>query len=156
MNFRRRRGHVESPRTALTSRAKRASERASRAGGGARSGAANASAGWGCRPPGRAGEGRGTVDPGRRGGKKVRARPSERAGAEAGRRDATRRVELDVWQHGASAVRARCARRGNADREILTDAEPAILPTRPTLTGVRRTARRIGEGKNPVLPCRRR
>lgn len=98
MNFRRRRGHVESPRTALTSRAKRASlagrrrrteQRGERFGG------------VGMPTAGTGGEGRGTVDPGRRGGKKVRARPSERAGAEAGRRDATRRARrMATWRIG--------------------------------------------------------
>lgn len=115
MNFRRRRGHVESPRTALTSRAERASRQASLAGRRRRTerrgerfggvGMPTAGTGW---------EGRGGVRLIRaaaEGRKSERDRASERARK---RDDATRRVETRAWQHGASAVRARCARRGNA------------------------------------------
>lgn len=140
MNFRvGQRGHVESPRTALASRAKQAGwlprgqaeahGAANAPAVGVPAAAAAAAAGAG---------GRRTVDPGRRGGKKDRASARAR-GSGTARRDATRRA--DSWQHG----RARDAATPQRD----SHGRQAILPT---LMGVRRTAdRRRKESRFAVL-----
>lgn len=156
MNFRvDRRGHVGPPRTALTSRAKQAGKQAGWLPRG-QAEAHGAASAWAVGMPAAAaaaavaGEGgKRTVDPGRRGGKKVRASPSETERASArGSGTAQRAEPRRVCGNMAPRPSVRTTRQRRS--ETLTDARRSYQHSRAY------GERRIGEGKNPVLPCWRR